>query len=203
MHRLLHRGLLRRALSTPPSFTEAAAKLARAQAPPDRARRRDARAAAARLAAKPPRPATHKRAASVVLRKAEARVEHALARAITERQRHNTWRPPLDAVEVSSVRLAPDFREAMVTWRLAEAPLPPRSRFFADAGPAAQSPDRIDAVAAALARVAGGLRMEVARRVQLQFAPALVFRNDVRKSAEGFEPEHLAELVAEDGLGRL
>jgi hypothetical protein len=45
--------------------------------------------------------------------------------------------------------------------------------------------------------------MEVARRVQLQFAPALVFRNDVRKSAEGFEPEHLAELVAEDGLGRL
>ena len=105
----MHR-LLRRPLSTP-SFSEAAARLARGatkQKKPDAAPTR--------------RPeATHKRAASIVQRKAEARVEHALAAAVAERRRRDAWRPPLDEVEVSAVRLLPDFREATVTWRLAES----------------------------------------------------------------------------------
>ena len=58
-----------------------------------------------------------------------------------------------------------------------------------------------EAAEAALARVAGGLRAEVARRARLRFAPALVFRHDARRSAEGFAPEHLAGLVAGEGLG--
>mgnify|MGYP001231456841 FL=1 len=33
------------------------------------------------------------------------------------------------------------------------------------------------------------------------FAPALVFRHDARRSAEGFAPEHLAGLVVGEGLG--
>jgi len=104
-------------------------------------------------------------------------------------------------VDVSAVRLSPDFREATVTWRLAESLRPPRSRFFADAAPPLQNPDRLEAAEAALARVAGGLRAEVARRARLRFAPALVFRHDARRSAEGFAPEHLAGLVVGEGLG--
>ena len=185
----MHR-LLRRPLSTP-SFSEAAARLARGatkQKKPDAAPTR--------------RPeATYKRASSIVQRKAEARVEHALAAAVAERRRRDAWRPPLDEVEVSAVRLSPDFREATVTWRLAESLRPPRSRFFADAAPPLQNPDRLEAAEAALARVAGGLRAEVARRARLRFAPALVFRHDARRSAEGFAPEHLAGLVAGEGLG--
>ena len=134
-------------------------------------------------------------------RKAEARVEHALAAAVAERHRRDSWRPPLDEVEVSAVRLSPDFREATVTWRLAESLRPPRSRFFADAAPPASNPDLTEAAEAALARVAGGLRAEVARRARLRFAPALVFHHDARRSAEGFAPEHLAGLVVGEGLG--
>ena len=183
--------LLRRPLSTP-SFSEAAARLARG-----------ATKATKRPDAAPTRrpEATHKRASSIVQRKAEARVEHALAAAVAERRRRDAWRPPLDEVEVSAVRLSPDFREATVTWRLAESLRPPRSRFFADAAPPASNPDLTEAAEAALARVASGLRAEVARRARLRFAPALVFRHDARRSAEGFAPEHLAGLVAEEGLG--
>ena len=83
-----------------------------------------------------------------------------------ERRRRDAWRPPLDEVDVSAVRLSPDFREATVTWRLAESLRPPRSRFFADAAPPLQNPDRLEAAEAALARVAGGLRAEVARRAR-------------------------------------
>ena len=184
----MHR-LLRRPLSTP-SFSEAAARLVRGatkQKKPDAAPTR--------------RPeATHKRAASIVQRKAEARVEHALAAAVAERRRRDAWRPPLDEVEVSAVRLSPDFREATVTWRLVESHRPPRSRFFADAAPPS-TPDLTTAAAEALARVASGLRAEVARRARLRFAPALVFHHDARRSAEGFAPEHLAELVVGEGLG--
>ena len=185
----MHR-LLRRPLSTP-SFSEAAARLVRGatkQKKPDAAPTR--------------RPeATHKRASSIVQRKAEARVEHALAAAVAERRRRDAWRPPLTEVEVSAVRLSPDFREATVTWRLAESLRPPRSRFFADAAPPISNPDLTEAAEAALARVASGLRAEVARRARLRFAPALVFHHDARRSAEGFAPEHLAEFVAGEGLG--
>ena len=193
----MHR-LLRRPLSTP-SFTEAAARLVRGTTKANR----EARGATKQNRdAAPRRPeATHKRAASIVQRKAEARVEHALAAAVAERRRRDAWRPPLTEVEVSAVRLSPDFREATVTWRLAESLRPPRSRFFADAAPPLQNPDRLEAAEAALARVAGGLRAEVARRARLRFAPALVFRHDARRSAEGFAPEHLAGLVVGEGLG--
>ena len=193
----MHR-LLRRPLSTP-SFTEAAARLVRGATKANR----EARGATKQNRdATPKRPeATHKRAASIVQRKAEARVEHALAAAVAERRRRDAWRPPLDEVEVSAVRLSPDFREATVTWRLAESLRPPRSRFFADAAPPLATPGRLEAAEAALARVAGGLRAEVARRARLRFAPALVFHHDARRSAEGFAPEHLAGLVAGEGLG--
>ena len=60
---------------------------------------------------------------------------------------------------------------------------------------------RLEAAENALARVASGLRAEVARRARLRFAPALVFHHDARRSAEGFAPEHLAELVVGEGLG--
>ena len=106
----MHR-LLRRPLSTP-SFSEAAARLARGvtkQKKPDAAPRRPE--------------ATHKRASSIVQRKAEARVKHALAAAVAERRRRDAWRPPLNEVDVSAVRLSPDFREATVTWRLVELSL--------------------------------------------------------------------------------
>ncbi len=185
----MHRLLRRRPLSTP-SFSEAAARLARGvtkQKKPDAAPRRPE--------------ATHKRASSIVQRKAEARVEHALAAAVAERRRRDAWRPPLNEVDVSAVRLSPDFREATVTWRLVESLRPPRSRFFADAAPPITNPGRLEAAEAALARVAGGLRGEVARRARLRFAPALVFRHDARRSAEGFAPEHLAGLVVGEGLG--
>ena len=81
----MHR-LLRRRLSTP-SFTEAAARLVRGATKAQR----DARGATKQSRdAAPRRPeATHKRAASIVQRKAEARVEHALAAAVAER-RHDT-----------------------------------------------------------------------------------------------------------------
>ena len=93
----------------------------------------------------------------------------------------------------------PDFREATVTWRLVESLRPPRTRFFD--GRRIANPGRLEAAEAALARVAGGLRGEVARRARLRFAPALVFRHDARRSAEGFAPEHLAGLVVGEGLG--
>ena len=193
----MHR-LLRRPLSTP-SFTEAAARLVRGATKANR----EARGATKQNRdATPKRPeATHKRAASIVQRKAEARVEHALAAAVAERRRRDAWRPPLTEVEVSAVRLSPDFREATVTWRLAESLRPPRSRFFADAAPPISDPGRLEAAENALARVASGLRAEVARRARLRFAPALVFRHDARRSAEGFAPEHLAGLVVGEGLG--
>ena len=193
----MHR-LLRRPLSTP-SFSEAAARLARGATKANR----EARGATKQNRdAAPKRPeATHKRAASIVQRKAEARVEHALAAAVAERRRRDAWRPPLTEVEVSAVRLSPDFREATVTWRLTEQTRPPRSRFFADAAPPPSTPDLTTAAADALARVSSGLRAEVARRARLRFAPALVFRHDARRSAEGFAPEHLAGLVAGEGLG--
>ena len=68
-------------------------------------------------------------------------------------------------------------------------------------GAAYHQPGPPRAAEAALARVAGGLQREVARRARLRFAPALVFRHDARRSAEGFAPEHLAGLVVGEGLG--
>ena len=119
----MHR-LLRRPLSTP-SFTEAAARLVRGAT---KANREARGATKPNRDAAPRRPeATHKRASSIVQRKAEARVEHALAAAVAERRRRDAWRPPLDEVDVSAVRLSPDFREATVTWRLVESHRPPRT----------------------------------------------------------------------------
>ncbi|KAH8095376.1 S-methyl-5-thioribose kinase [Aureococcus anophagefferens] len=107
----------------------------------------------------------------------------------------------LDAVHVSEVRLAPDFRQANVYWHLDAAETAaraPPSRFFGDPlrrrrpGPEDAAAPRRRAEAA-LARAAPALRIAVARRA-LRFATDLRFQYDApaRRS-----PDHLGA-----GLGR-
>jgi len=212
----LHRAApLRRALAAP-SFDDLAARLASAEAAISGApaSRRRQRPAVERLAE------THRRGLSVVLRKAQARVAYALDVALADAARGGRLPPPLDAVRVCDVRLAPDFRHAVVAWHLegddgdgvAPPPAPARvSPFFGDDGPPVAAAPRAaardaaaaarDAAAARLARLAPSLRIAVARRARLRYAPEIIFRYDARRNPEGFSPEHARDHDASGGAG--
>ena len=199
------RAARRFAASPEPTFGDLARRLGAAEgaAAPRRApaRRKPLAPAAERLEAR------HRRGLGVVLLKAQARVEYALAAAFDERRRRGDR--ALDAVHVSEVRLAPDFRQANVYWHLdaaetaARAPRPP-SRFFGDPLPGDGGPAPEDAAAprrraeAALARAAPALRIAVARRARLRFATDLRFQYDARASAERFSPDHLGASLGRD-----